>query len=695
MPERPEILRRGSKVAPVLKPAVKTAGVHAEFVEISDDGDGASSYSYSSSSSLSSATFSPSESVAPVVVPTVSAPLPNHDLEYSYAFEVGCGRAVLTRALQRAGWGATGIDWQGNRDRPVAKCIWLDLTTAIGQQLFWKLVRSHPTIFVHFAPPCGTASRAREIRIKNAAFDPKPLRSDDYPDGLPSLHGVDEVRVRAANKFYEFTADAAIRLQELGIEWSIENPSNSLMWKTSPFQRLFKLRADGQLRGGRVSFDMCMHGGERNKSTDLLFSGGLNLMQLQKSCDGNHKHKPWGLVKDAGTTFATAAERVYPELLCSRLVTAVTNSLPNCKLAARAPVLQTHDRVHLNAQPRRHMLEIVPEFEAVKSFSCTPSEAEAVAGALKKPSGLSLQGVKIGTGCKVLREQLGEDGRRTLSIGFPWSEASFVHAARKVVHPFDRRALVPPAVAQAIHAAATLGPHGLARSRKDCLAHYANVARSLSDKETALHDSLHPDVKGVVSEKRILLFKQMLEDIQYDDPGVADLLVTGIKIIGELPKTGIWRPDPSREQKCPAEMMWAGAKDAQRKALSARPGWTEEDAALWQCTLEEVTEGGLRGPLSVEEVSAVAGKLWVPARRFAVVQNGKLRPIDDFSEFMVNACFGACEKVSLLGMDQIISWTRARLDAWSDDGRLDLVDTELRSPVVRSFPPRMDKGGMA
>ena len=50
---------------------------------------------------------------------------------------------------------------------------------------------------------------------------------------------------------------------------------------------------------------------------------------------------------------------------------------------------------------------------------------------------------------------------------------------------------------------------------------------------------------------------------------------------------------------------------------------------------------------------------WVPARRFPIVQGEKVRPIDDFSQYLINSAFGTQEKVLMLGLDQVVSWTRA------------------------------------
>ena len=47
-------------------------------------------------------------------------------------------------------------------------------------------------------------------------------------------------------------------------------------------------------------------------------------------------------------------------------------------------------------------------------------------------------------------------------------------------------------------------------------------------------------------------FKEMLTDIGYDDPGAADLPVTGVEILGTLPKSGIWS-EGSASSSCPVD----------------------------------------------------------------------------------------------------------------------------------------------
>ena len=78
------------------------------------------------------------------------------------AMEVFCGIAHYTLELQKAGFKAVGIDHKGCKNKPKAKALWMDLSTRAGQLEFWDVVRSQNVKYVHFAPPCGTASAARK-----------------------------------------------------------------------------------------------------------------------------------------------------------------------------------------------------------------------------------------------------------------------------------------------------------------------------------------------------------------------------------------------------------------------------------------------------------------------------------------------------------------------------------------------------
>ena len=57
----------------------------------------------------------------------------------------------------------------------------------------------------------------------------------------------------------------------------------------------------------------------------------------------------------------------------------------------------------------------------------------------------------------------------------------------------------------------------------------------------------------------------------------------------------------------------------------------------------------------------------MPSRRFAVVQNGKVRPIDDFSANGINRALAAIETIDPDDLDRIAANVRAHLAAFCGD----------------------------
>ena len=113
--------------------------------------------------------------------------------DFRGALELFCGCAELTVALGEAGFVAIGVDCKYNKDTPKGPYLVMDLSSDDAVQTILQLIVDKKIVLVHLAPPCGTASRAREIRRK--CLSPKPLRSEQYPDGLPDLVGEDLKRV--------------------------------------------------------------------------------------------------------------------------------------------------------------------------------------------------------------------------------------------------------------------------------------------------------------------------------------------------------------------------------------------------------------------------------------------------------------------------------------------------------------------
>ena len=100
--------------------------------------------------------------------------------------EIFSGTGGLCAEVRRLGLhSSVGIDAHISKQvkSPVLR---IDLTSEHGQSLHWRMLEQHNVVAVHLGPPCGTSSRARDIRRKSGP-DPQPLRSEQHPDGLPHL----------------------------------------------------------------------------------------------------------------------------------------------------------------------------------------------------------------------------------------------------------------------------------------------------------------------------------------------------------------------------------------------------------------------------------------------------------------------------------------------------------------------------
>eukprot|EP00435_Cladocopium_sp_Y103_P074630 s23_g50.t1 len=108
----------------------------------------------------------------------------------------------------------------------------IDLNSDAQLKLFESLLQQRRLLYVHFAPPCGTASLARCIKLAYGR-GPEPLRSLRWPMGLPRLRPAQKTRVAKANRLYALTWKYINLLDARGVGWSVENPASSLMWVTT------------------------------------------------------------------------------------------------------------------------------------------------------------------------------------------------------------------------------------------------------------------------------------------------------------------------------------------------------------------------------------------------------------------------------------------------------------------------------
>ena len=79
-----------------------------------------------------------------------------------YIVEVFCGKAGLSRALRRKGFQVFSVDHQAVKGIPILQ---IDLNSPAQCKIFEELLTQGRLLYVHFAPPCGTASMAVRVLI--------------------------------------------------------------------------------------------------------------------------------------------------------------------------------------------------------------------------------------------------------------------------------------------------------------------------------------------------------------------------------------------------------------------------------------------------------------------------------------------------------------------------------------------------
>ena len=152
--------------------------------------------------------------------------LSGYHTEQLFMVEVFAGGAVLTSVAKQFGLGGIAVD---KMKKANTRCTiyQLDLLQQSDRELLEKWLSSPLVLWVHFAPVCGTASRAREIPRPGVHNLPRPLRSLEFPLGLPSLSADELKRVELANELFRYTCFLFALCVRSNILATMENPKGS------------------------------------------------------------------------------------------------------------------------------------------------------------------------------------------------------------------------------------------------------------------------------------------------------------------------------------------------------------------------------------------------------------------------------------------------------------------------------------
>ncbi|CAE7272721.1 unnamed protein product [Symbiodinium sp. CCMP2592] len=181
-------------------------------------------------------------------------------------------------------------------------------------------------------------------------------------------------------------------------------------------------------------------------------------------------------------------------------------------------------------------------------------------------------------------------------------------------------------------------------------------AATVSEDEKKLKSSLPEYTRKIVLLKRILLWREIPEDLKYPDIGVLDEMLEGVHLTGQTPCTGVF-PGAFKPAKQTSEQLRSKASESRQKILDAIKSQGHLDEALEQKVDEEVELGWLSeriDPADLPEGATIS-------RRFAIEQSGKIRLIDDLSDSGVNGSVQTTESPKPQSLDVVAAMALACL----------------------------------
>ena len=135
------------------------------------------------------------------------------------------------------------------------------------------------------------------------------------------------------------------------------------------------------------------------------------------------------------------------------------------------------------------------------------------------------------------------------------------HFACGALHPFcfgtypqSLETCLPAVLKQAIESHKNGTSIDRIRKRTTIMRDWVRRAELLKSSELELKSKLDPHPKQILSDKKILLWKSLLEEHKNSDMSVVGELLQGTRLTGETETTGLWPakfvPSPSRKLSC-------------------------------------------------------------------------------------------------------------------------------------------------
>ena len=463
------------------------------------------------------------------------------------------------------------------------------------------------------------------------------------------------------NYIYHLTAVLAAWAIAEGCLFCVENPQYSLFWATTFWTSVVA-------KFTYTIFHSCQYGSSRKKKT-MLAHNHPAFKAISAKCPGQnskHKHAAWG-VNSKTKKFATSEETAYPMGLAKMIANCFVVALQSRGvIMPEQSMLEVDDlssrylqklRATAGVQPRASRIPpFVPTFKrklqmkintTTSSFKLFQKAPKTISDDLPKGSKLlaisPLPSTAIGGDDKAVEmDSAGQSNEDIVQTwGIPWTPQEFVKQAAKAKHPMQLDQLLPKRLREVMVVYKKSSVQERIIQRTSRLGFWVKRAKELSTAEVEFHASLHPNVASVLSGKRLLLLKEMINSINYEDVAVFDEFTQGSMLVGSSQVSGLWPLKFTPATMTLTELAVNSQKE--RGMLEQHKPLVDQDDELlksvWSQTMDETETGALVGPITLQEIDPATPL----SRRFGIRQGGKIRCVDDFSRSGVNVCCSTSE----------------------------------------------------
>ena len=613
-------------------------------------------------------------------VPPFGTPLANPKLQDMLVVELCCGSAGISKACSDSGFQTLALDARPPAAAAV-RVLKFDLLQpdAVGSLSQMLCLEADRIALVWARVPSSTTNRIKEkplSRAAKAAFSaPKPLRTLESPDGVPGLRGVDKGKLETANLVFESVCDLLTKASKQGIRCVIENPTHSVFWATSWFRSLEVLSPQSHW----ISFHLCAHGGDRPRQVSLWASSDF-LSPLTASCPGEtaqHRHSAWKPGFQQGKS-CSSSPQAYPALLCQRIAGLLRQAVlkagavddTSLPAAVQRQELSTA-RMVLGLQPRKaprllpefgYFVHVVQPVDSVRPLQDAPPKGHLLSRHLSTWGEVQAEKrvPNVGVQCKVLDPQP-HTKVEVFRFGIPLPPEKFLQRAVDVGHPHSFASSLEPSLKEVVDENISGDEVVLSKRRLKFVAKWTARAKELEAREAELQQSLPEHVRKILKGKRLLLWKEMIDEYDLPDKGLIDDMMAGFPLCGWLPKSSAFpaqvrRPEFSVDT---LKHLADGLNKATREKMAQRQS-PELEQATWNETLAELqSEWIWQAPDREEDIK-------VYARRFGLDQHGKIRVIDDCSCCGLNATVGVVERFVVHAIDRMASMLAYALEVSKD-----------------------------